>query len=316
MLRVRSLVARAISFLGFYYLGQSLLSRYRGGFILAYHDLPPGRFATQIEALKPNEPVSLSELVGRAKQGRSTRGIFSISVDDGVGDTVRSITDISIDRGWPVTFFLPTHYLDNPTKGMVFQWVSLIENILPHAGFTVPGIGDIDLSTEAKRIRFKKRMEAMLRLKSDSESARYVSRLKEYLERNGQMPKEYFLPEPITWEEVARLSRYSEIDFGSHGVHHGPVSSLSEQELLSELIESKTRILQFTEGACEHFCYPYGDPVSIGERAPAFVEKYYESGVTISRGRVGSRSCFGLLPRIPIYEQDSPYVARLKILTL
>ena len=35
-----------------------------------------------------------------------------MTFDDGVGSTVRNISNKCIEKGWPVTFYLPTQYLD------------------------------------------------------------------------------------------------------------------------------------------------------------------------------------------------------------
>jgi hypothetical protein len=45
------------------------------------------------------------------------------------------------------------------------------------------------------------------------------------------------------------------------------------------------------------------------------VAEVYETGVTMSRGRLRHHP-FSLMPRIPIYERDDPDMTRLKILTV
>ena len=121
-------------------------------------------------------------------------------------------------------------------------------------------------------------------------------------------------PPPITWEEVAALSRRPEIRFESHGVTHTAVSALSPNQLDAELRDSARRITLHTNRPCRHFCYPFGSPESIGSTAPRAVARHYDSAVTMSRGRLHHRSVF-LLPRIPLYTEDTRAVARLKILT-
>lgn len=117
------MLAQIVSLSGTFSLFQLLLARFCGGFILAFHDLKPERFIQQIEALSPNRPVPLSDLILRAANKKSTSGLFAITFDDGVGETVRAIAPVAVKRNWPVTFFLATGYLDNPAQGMVFQGV-------------------------------------------------------------------------------------------------------------------------------------------------------------------------------------------------
>jgi peptidoglycan/xylan/chitin deacetylase (PgdA/CDA1 family) len=91
-------------------------------------------------------------------------------------------------------------------------------------------------------------------------------------------------------------------------------SSLSDDELERELNDSRDQIAARTGRPCAHFCYPFGNDDAIGARAVERVERVYASATTMTRGRLqGHRP--GLLPRIPIYAEDTADVARLKILT-
>src|SRR5690242_10851090 len=104
-----------------------LRTRFSNGFVLAFHDIEADRLADLIESIQPAQAVPLSELVDRSKHGKTTRGLFAITVDDGVGDTVRSLSQLFRKRGWPGTFYLSTNYVDS-TEGMGFQWW---RNLLP-----------------------------------------------------------------------------------------------------------------------------------------------------------------------------------------
>src|SRR5689334_15760487 len=95
-------------------------SRFSSGFVLAFHEIPPQRLAELVESLPPARPVHLSEIVHRSKEGLSTSGLFAITVDDGVGDNVRWLSEMFRARNWPATFYLPSRYLD-AGEGMVFQ---------------------------------------------------------------------------------------------------------------------------------------------------------------------------------------------------
>src|SRR5882672_2909248 len=100
-----------------------------GGFVLAFHDLPGLRFQTLVDALRPDEPIHLSDLVDRVRAGRSTRGLFAITVDDGLRDTVRTLSAIATERHWPITCFVPTGYVGT-TTAMPFQWLErLLERV-------------------------------------------------------------------------------------------------------------------------------------------------------------------------------------------
>ncbi len=93
----------------------SVFKKKSDGFICCWHDLSAEIFQNQVEALLPNKPIPLDELIERFKSGKSTSGCFALTFDDGVGSTVRNISKKCIEKNWPVTFYLPTQYLDGGT---------------------------------------------------------------------------------------------------------------------------------------------------------------------------------------------------------
>jgi peptidoglycan/xylan/chitin deacetylase (PgdA/CDA1 family) len=284
-----------------------------GPFVLAFHNLPAARFEAHIEALRPNEPVPLSTLVDRIKQGKPTRGTFAITVDDGVGETVRALGAVAVEREWPVTFYLPTRYLDTG-EGIPFQWLELIAPRLPSASTRV-GSMEIDASTPAARRQFEESVKRIMKTRPAIEYVPFIQALIERARAEGWIaPHELQAPAPIAWHEVATLARHEVIQFESHGVSHTAVSVLPVDDLEQELKDSRDRIVEHSNRPCRHFCYPFGGPESIGHRAAAVVERFYDSAVTLTRGRLNGRNPY-LLPRIPVYERDTASVARLKTLT-
>ena len=120
-------------------------------------------------------------------------------------------------------------------------------------------------------------------------------------------------PQPISWNEVEELSKNPIISFQSHGITHTAVKSLNEAEIKHEMIKSKKIIEDHTGQQVHSFCYPYGNENVIGEIAPVIASKYYESAVTLMRGRLKHSDPF-YLPRIDLYSCDTPSVSRLKVL--
>lgn len=313
-LLLRSVVATATSKTRIYYPGQWALGRLAGGFILAYHDLPPSVFEEQVQALFPNQPVHLSELICRLAQGRSTSGLFAITFDDGVASTVEAISTVCIRRHWPVTFFLPTRYLDDQC-GMAFQrWQKLIP-VLPHDVLTL-GARPVDLRKPARHATFLRGMQRAIHSQAPSAYEPLIEELvRLVLDRALATDADLRPPSPVSWSRVATLAKTAEVRFESHGLTHTAVASLADGELEDELTSSKHRLFEHTGKESRHFCYPFGGLDSIGIRAPSIVARHFDSGLTMARGRLGRHDPF-LLPRIPVYERDDAATARLKILTL
>lgn len=312
-LKLRGMVARATSASGAYRVLCGPVGRVRGGFVLAYHNLPVVRFIEQITALAPSQPVSLDELVERHASGAPTGGIFAITFDDGVGDTVREIAAVATTRQWPVSFYLPTGYLDAP-GGMPFQWLRAIERHAPSLKLEIPG-ATLDFTAPHAIRDFAK---SMTRLMYTRPWAEYGPRLRAVaaalVERGLVDPGVLAPPAAITWSEVAKLAQSPLVSFESHGVSHTALAALTREEREHELVASQRAIAAHTGRACRHFCYPYGGPASIGDTAPADVARHYRSATTMSRGRLG-RHALTLLPRVPVYPHDDADVVRLKVLT-
>jgi len=309
----RDLAARAVRASGVYRVVEGSLGRLRGGYVLAYHNLPGARFVEQIAALVPNRPIPLDELVERHARGLSTSGLFAVTFDDGVGETVRDIASVATKEQWPVTFYLPTAYLDAP-DGLPFQWLRAIERNAPARKLELAG-ETLDFSAPEAVRAFAKELTKVMYTRPWAEYAPRLRALASALiERGVVAPEALAPPAAITWPEVEQLARAGVMSFESHGISHTAVAALTDDELEHELVASQRTISEHTGRPCRHFCYPYGGAASIGSTAPERVVRHYRSATTMARGRLG-RHALALLPRVPIYPHDDAALVQLKVLT-
>ncbi len=288
------------------------ITGFSGGFVLAFHEIQPERLAEFVDCLRPAQPVHLSELVQRSKERRSTSGLFAITVDDGVGENVKALARLFLARGWPATFFLPTRYLDTG-EGMLFQWWQKLRPLLPRKKLELKsGVIDLspsnavdELSRKMELLWHSQRLESYLPLTMELAE---IAMCETGLTRAAIQP-----PRPVTWREVADISRNDLIRFESHGVSHAAMSTFTEEELIFEMKHSRDLVTEHTGRPCRHLAYPFGSRQSIGARAAARAERFYDSAVTMNLGHVDHANPW-LLPRIPLYPQNSILFARLKIL--
>jgi peptidoglycan/xylan/chitin deacetylase (PgdA/CDA1 family) len=286
--------------------------RLSSGFVLAFHDIQPDRLSELVDCIRPAQAVSLTELLDRSKAGKSTAGLFAITVDDGVGETVRGLTHLFRERGWPGTFYVSTNYLDSKV-GMGFQWWRNLLPFLPLRKIELKGEvidlsrprGIRDLSKKMEGLWHTRRMESYLPLTLElAEIAMHESGLS----REAIRP-----PEPITWSEVTRISRDDLIRFESHGVSHAAMSTLTDEELIFEMKYSRDLVSRHTGRPCRHLAYPFGSKRSIGPRAALIARQFYDSAATMTLGSVESANPW-LLPRIPLYPENPTWYVNLKIL--
>jgi peptidoglycan/xylan/chitin deacetylase (PgdA/CDA1 family) len=290
---------------------QHLATGCTGGFILAFHEISPRRFAQFVSSLHGFSAVHLDELIGRARAGKSTSGLFAITVDDGVGDNVRALAAALISHGWPGTFYLPTDYLDSGA-GMPFQWWYKLEPFLPRKILALNS-GTIDLRPSGATNRLWRRLETLWRTQALDAYLPLIMELVEIVQRETGISRQALEPAaPISWREVSELSFDERIRFESHGVSHTAVSALTPAELDREMLQSRNSIEEHTRRPCHHFCYPFGSAEAIGSHAPLAARRFYDSAVTLSMGPVDAANPW-LLPRIPLYEKNSRLFASLKI---
>jgi len=291
---------------------ERLLTRFSAGFVVAFHDIPAERAEQFIEALHPARPIPLDEMVERAGNGKTTAGLFAITIDDGVGETVRSLSRLFETRQWPATFYLPTGYIDNG-EGMVFQWWRAIRPLLPRRkielksetlDFSAPGAIE-ELSKKMERRWHAGRLESYRPVTMD---------LVEFVTRDrGIDREEIHPPAPVTWDEVAEIAHTGLLQFESHGVTHAAMSSLNDAELEFEMRQSRDTVARHTGRACRHLAYPFGSWTSIGDRAASAAARFYDSATTMTPGHVEGANA-SLLPRIPLYPENPTHMARLKVL--
>jgi peptidoglycan/xylan/chitin deacetylase (PgdA/CDA1 family) len=290
-----------------------LMLRFSGGFIIALHEMPPELLAGFMDAFWPARPIPLPELVMRSKEGKPSSGLFAISVDDGVGDNVRALSQIFRARNWPATFYLPTDYI-HTRRLMPFQWWWRLKPLLPRKKLQLKS-GPVDLSNPVELEALSKKVQTMWRRERPEAYLPLTMELAEIVSREtGKTMDELQSPDaPVPWDEVARLSRDELIRFESHSVSHAAMSALTEEELVLEMRNSQETIEEHTGRPCRHFCYPFGGPESIGALAPAVARRFYDSATTMSLGGVDGADPW-LLPRIPLYPTNSVLFARMKVL--
>jgi peptidoglycan/xylan/chitin deacetylase (PgdA/CDA1 family) len=233
-------------------------------------------------------------------------------VDDGVGENVRGLVKLFQEQSWPATFYLPTQYLDTG-EGMVFQWWRQLKPLLPRRRLELKS-GVLDLAPSGALNVLSKKMEERWHSRRMEEYLPMTMELLDLVTRETGLTRELLQPaSPITWAEVTELSKTDLFRFESHGVSHAAMSSLTEEELVYEMKHSRDVVAEHTGRPCRHLAYPFGSRASIGTRAAAIASRFYDSAVTMSLGHVDYANPW-LLPRIPLYPQNSPLFARLKII--
>ena len=115
---------------------EKFLGKSSGGYIICWHDLPAEIFKLQVEALHPSKPIPLDELIKRYKAGKSIKQCFALTLDDAVESTVQNISNVCKKMNWPVTFYVPTGYLNGDI--LPYQKVQFINEKLLEGNYIIP----------------------------------------------------------------------------------------------------------------------------------------------------------------------------------
>jgi len=288
-------------------------NRREGGIILAFHEISPAALSRKLTQVAEQYTfVSLSELVNRLAGGKSTAGLVAITFDDGFKTVIESAVNLADSHHWPMTFFLPTRYIDTQEPYWFHELKPLLESApqkqlsIDH---TVLSLVDQSAIAEAFHILSKK----FCMYSSDEEIDNALRHIRAMLFESEERPPGLRTPKPISWHRVRELSGREDLSFESHSVNHLALSRLTEEAVRMEMERSRSRIEEMTGRKVAHFCYPYGGPGEIGAVAPRMAQRLFSSAVTLVRGRCGRNPNLAFLPRIALYEQDSEPVVALKV---
>jgi peptidoglycan/xylan/chitin deacetylase (PgdA/CDA1 family) len=288
------------------------LLKFAGGFVLAFHEISPERFVDLVEGIAPLKPVPLDTLVRRSKAGKSTAGLFAITVDDCLNKNTKSLVNVLQAKGWPATFYVPTAYVDSD-ESIAFQWWFKVAPLLPNRVLHLKS-ELLDLSRPGAVARLSKRMEALWHTRRPESYVPITLELRDIVVRDCGISVENLHPQTVLgWREIAQFSRNDLFRFESHGASHSALSALSEPEIEFEMKQSRDILSEHTGRECRHFAYPFGNSRSIGSLSPKVAMRYYDSAATMSLGSVDNAHPW-LLPRIPLYPENSCRFAQLKIL--
>jgi peptidoglycan/xylan/chitin deacetylase (PgdA/CDA1 family) len=104
----------------------------------------------------------------------------------------------------------------------------------------------------------------------------------------------------LSWEQVLEMTNAG-VDFGSHTVTHPMLSTLDEEALRYEIVESKRVIEARTGRQCYAFAYPNGSRLDFGPRDQAALRSAgYSCALALCGGLNGLQADLFALERVNI----------------
>ena len=125
--------------------------------------------------------------------------------------------------------------------------------------------------------------------------------------------KDYFYKELLTKNDLLEWLRHG-MFIGSHGKSHKSLLKLSEEQIKSEILNSKNEIEDFFGTNIDTFSYPFGQ---INKYSAKMVKELYNFGVTTVRSRFNTiKHKTYYIPRIHMSNNLSNFKIFLKLKTI
>jgi peptidoglycan/xylan/chitin deacetylase (PgdA/CDA1 family) len=272
-----------------------------------YHGVPPEgtqTLAAQLRYLIRNfKVVSLETMVNRlANDGRPGANEIVLTFDDGLRNNLTVVYPILRELQAPATFFVCPALIENGAwlwnHEMRCRLQTLPSPALAEVRMKVlaPGTSVDGIVEWMKTLRLPRRHQCEALVRQATPAFRPT-------------PEQQAAFDIMNWDDLPSLDPRL-ITVGSHTMSHPILTTLSDQEIELELLESRRCLEERLQRPVDFFCYPNG---SYDKRAYQVVRKTYRAAVTTESGMVDSRENFDLhrLPRIPSAESAALTAWRL-----
>ena len=268
------------------------LERARRKIALNYHNVSPDTFEAHARYLRRHCDVVPLDRYLAERPG--SRPLVTLTVDDGYVDFVERIVPIARKYGLPMTWFVPTAFVDSDeifwfdrTRGAVLQTA--------RSGLTLRERRWTLSSWNREYVAAQ--VSAFIKRAPPSEREALVA---DVIRQLGEAPEEYLRGfRLVSRRQLADLD--SSIAVGSHSHTHPQLSQLDAGALASELTESKRLLEEWGQRPVTAFAFPSGDYSD--DVLDAVQAAGYTSAWTTEARFHGPREHQLRLPRVSIADQ-------------
>jgi len=268
----------------------------------------PKTFENHIRFLKNSFSfVPLSEIASIIEEkscNSNEKPICVITFDDGWHDFYINAYPIMKAHKVPATVFLPTGFIGTND----WLWTDRVGYLFSNKGnsaslqkYNRASVNAIVNQLEKLKGPQESRLEEAIEILKgyrDDEINEILLELSERWDLDQNPPGRGFL----NWEEVREMAQSGLVTFGSHTVAHKILTTLADQEIRDELIESRKRLIaeQVVDPSFIPFCYPNGNH---NYRIACMVKDTgYDLAVTTKKGWNNPESDPFTLRRIGIHQ--------------
>jgi len=250
-------------------------------------------FEWQVKFLSRHFPVTtFGDYANKARSGDIRGNLAIITFDDGFKDNYANAFPILKKHNTPAVFFVSVDYLDTG-KRFWFEFLVSVIKQLPEVHFGKI-VRLLSVSAEGQdRMAYAEKVLDYMKHVSNDTRLEMIEAVYRYCEENNITVVD---PESraMSWEDVREMSA-SGMEIGSHTLSHPILSRLSNDEIWSEVDESRKVIEARTGEECNSLAYPNGGAEDMNEAV-------YEAV-----GRSGYQYACSYIPGINIHGKLSVY---------
>lgn len=225
----------------------------------------PGTFENQLKLLKKYfNVISLDKLGVLQKENlanSSNKPPCVITFDDGWKDFYDFAYPLLKKYNFPATIFLPTKFIDSRTKFWTDTFAYLIANR------QITFFNQLSEPENLEIIEYLNKLSGSIghQLEAGIEYLKKypLSKIEEILAELShmwQVDTDKSGRDFLNWSEIIEMKNSGLVSFGSHTVNHHILTTVDDETIKSELVDSREELLEknVLDGSCLSFCYPNG----------------------------------------------------------
>ena len=255
------------------------------------------------------EIISLDEMYLRLiNNQKHTKKFIAITFDDGYKDNLKLAYPIFKKLEIPFTIYITNCFPNHTAK---LWWYMLEDIILENDKITVNHRNkNLSFLTKTKHQKDKcfNNLRTVIIHATQEENNILISQLEH---KYSKSIKEYVNKEALTWEQIKLLSKDPLVSIGCHTMNHLALNTVSDTELLKEVISSKNEIEKLLKIQVHHFAYPFGTSNEINKREVDLIKSnnIFLTATTTRTGNIFSNheQWLHALPRIQILGNQQNY---------
>lgn len=244
--------------------------------------------------------ISLDQLNDIIITGKKPKHPFiAFTIDDGYLDNYTQALPVFERQQVPFAIFVATDFIDKKA----ILWWDILERLVLNNDSVKMGEDEYQCHTfQEKWDTFRILREKILHF----DQTELEKGLKEAFVHYDIDWYEPVQRQTMSWDQIKEISQHPLCTIGGHTASHLALNKLSDQEFRQEVANGVAKLQAATGKPINHFAYPYGSPIEIGEREYKLISEFnFKTVFTAYGGCITENNKHQIthLPRVYLHER-------------